>query len=286
MTTSSTHDADGNPHQLSDGAALPATGLGTYPLAGEDGIRAMVSALEVGYRYLDSAVNYGNEAEVGEALRRSGLPREQVQVATKIPGRFHSERLARTSLEDSARALGVDQIDVALIHWPNPSQDLYPQAWRALVAAQRDGLVRTIGVSNFTQAHLERVIDDTGVVPALNQVELHPRFPQAQMREVHARLGILTQAWSPLGKSTAPFDEPAVVAPATTYGVTPAQVVLRWHRHLGTMPVPKSASTERQRANLHLPDFTLTDKEMAAISALARDDGRRFGGDPDTHEEM
>ncbi|MDQ2758209.1 MAG: aldo/keto reductase [Actinomycetota bacterium] len=283
MTTST---ADGDLHHLSDGVTLPATGLGTYPLAGEDGIRAMVSALEVGYRYLDSAVNYGNEGEVGEALRRSGLPRDQVQVATKIPGRLHAEALARTSLEDSARALGVEQIDVALIHWPNPSQDLYPEAWRALVAAQRDGLVRTIGVSNFTQAHLERVIADSGVVPALNQVELHPRFPQARMREVHARLGILTQAWSPLGKSTAPFDEPAVACAAVSYGVTPAQVVLRWHRQLGTMPVPKSASRERQRANLHLPDFTLTDDEMAAISALASDDGRRFGGDPDTHEEM
>ncbi len=286
MTTSPTRSPDGDPHQLSDGAVLPATGFGTYPLAGEDGISALLSALEVGYRYLDSAVNYGNEAEVGEAVRRSGLPRDQVQIATKIPGRFHAGHLARASLEDSARALGVEQIDVALIHWPNPSQDLYPQAWRALVAAQRDGLVRTIGVSNFTEEHLQRVIDDTGVVPALNQVELHPRFPQAELREVHARLGILTQAWSPLGKSTAPFDEPAVAAAATSYGVTPAQVVLRWHRQLGTMPVPKSASTQRQRANLHLPDFTLTDDEVAAISALASDDGRRFGGDPDTHEEM
>ena len=283
MTTSTTI---GDPHHLTDGANLPATGFGTYPLTGDDGIRALVSALEVGYRYLDSAVNYGNEAEVGEALRRSGLPREQVQLATKIPGRFHAEHLARTSLEDSARALGVEQLDVALIHWPNPSQGLYVQAWQALVAAQRDGLVRTIGVSNFTQEHLHRVIDVTGVVPALNQVELHPRFPQERMCEVHEGLGILTQAWSPLGKSSAPFDEPAVAAAASAYDVTPAQVVLRWHRQLGTMPVPKSASPQRQRANLHLPDFTLTDEEMAAISALASDDGRRFGGDPDTHEEM
>jgi len=284
MTTAPT--GDGSTLHLADGTVLPATGFGTYPLAGEDGIRALVSALEVGYRYLDSAVNYGNEHEVGEAVRRSGLPREDVLLATKVPGRFHAERLARTSLEDSARAMGVEQLDVALIHWPNPGRELYPEAWRALVQAQRDGLVRTIGVSNFTEAHLERVIDDTGVVPALNQVELHPRFPQARMREVHERLGILTQAWSPLGKSTAPFDEPAVAAAATAYGVTPAQVVLRWHHQLGSMPIPKSASPERQRANLHLPDFTLTGAEMTAISALASADGRRFGGDPDTHEEM
>ena len=280
-----THPA-GDPHTLRDGTTVPAIGFGTYPLAGEEGTAAMVSALEVGYRYLDSAVNYGNEAEVGEALRRCGLPREQVQVATKIPGRFHAEDQARRSLEDSARALGLEQLDVALIHWPNPSQDLYPQAWRALVRAQQDGLVRTIGVSNFTPTHLRRVVDDTGVVPALNQVELHPRFPQEELRRVHAELGILTQAWSPLGKTLAPFDEEAVTAPAQRYGVSPGQVVLRWHLQLGTMPIPKSASPQRQRDNLDVLGFALTDDEVSAISALAREDGRRFGGDPDTHEEM
>lgn len=273
-------------HTLNDGATLPAVGFGTYPLKGEEGIAAMVSALEVGYRYLDTAVNYENETEVGEALRRSGLPREDVQLATKIPGRFHATDLALQSLRDSARRLGVEQLDVAVIHWPNPSQDLYPQAWRALVRARQDGLVRTIGVSNFTAAHLERVIDDSGVVPALNQVELHPLFPQDAMRAVHAEHGILTQAWSPLGKRSAPLGEPSVVAAAEAHGVTPGQVILRWHLQLGSMPLPKSGTTERQRQNLDVLGFVLTDDEMAAVATLARPDGRLFGGDPDTHEEM
>jgi 2,5-diketo-D-gluconate reductase A len=277
---------DTTAHLLNDGVTLPGIGFGTYPLTGEDGTRAMVSALENGYRYLDSAVNYQNEDEVGEALRRSGLPRDEVRLATKVPGRFHARDLALRSLRDSAKRLGVERIDVALIHWPNPSRGLYREAWRALVQARSEGLVTTIGVSNFTEQHLRQVIDDTGVTPAVNQVELHPYFPQTGMRSVHEQLGILTQAWSPLGKSPSPFDEPPVAAAARAHDASPAQVVLRWHVQLGTMPLPKSASPQRQRDNLDLEGFVLTDGEVAAISGLARQDGRRFGGDPDTHEEM
>jgi 2,5-diketo-D-gluconate reductase A len=273
-------------HLLDDGETLPAIGFGTYPLTGEDGTRAMVRALENGYRYLDSAVNYGNEEEVGEALRRSGLPREDVRLATKVPGRFHATDQALQSLRDAAKRFGVERIDVALIHWPNPSRGLYGEAWRALVAAQRDGLVAAIGVSNFTEQQLRHVIDDSGVTPAVNQVELHPYFPQAELRAVHQELGILTQAWSPLGKRPSPFGEAPVTDAARAHGVSPAQVVLRWHLQLGTMPLPKSAHPERQRENLDLDGFELTDDEVAAITALGREDGRRFGGDPDTHEEM
>jgi diketogulonate reductase-like aldo/keto reductase len=271
---------------LNDGTTLPRIGFGTYPLRGEDGIEAMVSALSIGYRHLDSAVNYENEAEVGEALRRSGVPREEVVVATKIPGRFHAKDLAVQSLRDSAQRLGLEQIDLALIHWPNPSRDLYSQAWQALVEAQQEGLVRSIGVSNFTETHLHRIIDETGVTPAVNQVELHPYFPQEQMRQVHRELGILTQAWSPMGKRNAPFAEPAVAEAAAAHGVTPGQVVLRWHVQLGSMPLPKSATPERQRANLDVFGFELSDEQVATITALGRPDGRLFGGDPDTHEEM
>jgi 2,5-diketo-D-gluconate reductase A len=265
---------------------VPAIGFGTYPLRGEDGVRAMTSALENGYRYLDSAVNYENEEEVGEALRRSGCAREEVQVATKIPGRFHARDLATRSIEDSLRRMGLDHLDVCLIHWPNPSVGRYADAWQALVDAQQRGLVTAIGVSNFTEEHLNRVIDATGVAPAVNQVELYPLFPQAEMREVHRRLGILTQSWSPLGKEAAPFDAAPVAAAAHRTGATPAQVILRWHLELGAMPLPKSADPERQRANLAAADIELTPDEVAAISALGREDGRRFGGDPDTHEEM
>ncbi len=273
-------------HRLGSGVTLPAVGFGTYPLRGEDGIRAMTSALECGYRYLDSAVNYGNEEEVGEAVRRSGLPREEVLVATKVPGRFHARDLATASIEDSLRRLRLDHLDVCLIHWPNPSVGLYLEAWQALVRARERGLVTTIGVSNFTEEHLARVVDATGVVPELNQVELYPLFPQAAMRAVHERLGILTQSWSPLGKDAAPFDAEPVRAAAARTGGTAAQVILRWHLELGAMPLPKSASPERQRENLAAADLALTTEEVEAISALGRPDGRRFGGDPDTHEEM
>ncbi|HEV7148183.1 MAG TPA: aldo/keto reductase [Pedococcus sp.] len=277
---------DTTAYLLNDGSSVPGIGFGTYPLRGEEGITAIVSALEAGYRYLDTAVNYENEEEVGEALRRSGLPRDEVRVATKIPGRFHARSLALQSLRDSADRLGLDRIDVGLIHWPNPSRGLYLQAWEALLEAQREGLVATVGVSNFTEQHLQRVIDETGVTPALNQIELHPYFPQPQMRAVHERLGIRTQAWSPLGKRQAPFDEPPIANAAASHGVSPGQVILRWHVELGSMPLPKSATPQRQRANLDVTGFQLSAAEVEAISALGRPDGRLFGGDPDSHEEM
>lgn len=278
--------AEPTAYTLTDGTTVPAIGFGTYPLRGEDGVSAMVSALENGYRYLDTAVNYDNEHEVGEALRRSGLDRADVRIATKIPGRFHRKDLALQSLRDSAERLGVETIDLGLIHWPNPSRDLYLDAWEALLEAQREGLVTTVGVSNFTEAHLDRVIEATGTTPALNQVELHPYFPQADLRAVHERLGIRTQAWSPLGKRSAPFDEQPVADAAAAHGVSPGQVILRWHVQLGSMPLPKSATPQRQRENLDIHGFELSDEQVAAITALGRPDGRLFGGDPDTHEEM
>lgn len=273
-------------HPLADGTTLPAIGFGTYPMRGRECVGAVASALQAGYRLLDTAVNYGNEAEVGEGLRVSGVPREQVMVTSKLPGRHHAYDDAVASVEESLRTLGLDRIDLHLIHWPNPSVDQYAEAWRALVDCRERGLVRSIGVSNFTETHLTRVIEETGVVPVVNQVELHPWFPQAEMREVHERLGILTESWSPLGKREAPFREPAVTGPAERLGVSPAQVVLRWQLQLGAVPVPKSATPERQRANLDVLGFALTDEEVAAITALGRPDGRLFDGDPDVHEEM
>ncbi|GAB3581523.1 aldo/keto reductase [Calidifontibacter terrae] len=265
---------------------FPAIGFGTYPLRDEEGIEAMVSALEVGYRYLDTAVNYENEREVGEALRRSGVSRDEVQIATKIPGRFHHKDLALQSLRDSARRLGVERIDIGLIHWPNPSVDLYVEAWQALIEAQREGLVETIGVSNFTAEHLSRIVDETGVRPAVNQLEIHPYFPQQEMLEINGSYNIHTQAWSPLGKRAMPHQEQAVVDIARAHDVTPAQVVLRWHIHRGVMPLPKSATSSRQRENLEVLGFELTAAEIAAVTALGKPDGRLFGGDPNTHEEQ
>lgn len=272
--------------QLNDSTTVPDIGFGTYPLTGDEGVQAMVSALQTGYRLLDSAVNYENETEVGEAVRRSGVDPDEIRVTTKIPGRFHAYDLALQSLRDSAERLGRDSLDIALIHWPNPSQDLYAEAWRALVAAREQGLVRTIGVSNFTQEHLRRIIDETGVTPAINQIEVHPYFPQSKMVQIDGELGILTQAWSPMGKRNAPFEEAPVADAARAHGVTPSQVILRWHLQRGVMPLPKSATPSRQAENLDVFGFELSEDEMLAITGLGRPDGRLFGGDPDTHEEM
>ena len=273
-------------YTLNDNSTLPAIGFGTYPLKGDDGIDAVLSALQVGYRLLDTAVNYENETEVGEALRRSGIAREDVQVASKLPGRDHAYDDAVASVHGSLERLGLAYLDLHLIHWPNPGVDKYVEAWQALVDLQKQGLLRAIGVSSFTETHLTRIIDATGVVPVVNQVELHPRFPQEEMRRVHERLGIRTEAWSPMGKRRAPLDEPSVIGAGERLGVTPGQVILRWHVQLGSLPIPKSVNPERQRQNLDLFDVELTDDEMDAISALAEPDGRLFGGDPDTHEEM
>ncbi|WP_370890310.1 aldo/keto reductase [Janibacter sp. GXQ6167] len=267
-----------------DGIAVPAIGFGTYPLRGDDGVTAIASALEVGYRFLDTAVNYRNEREVAEAIRASGVPREEVFIQTKIPGRDH--RSSRRSLEASLTIMGLDYLDSVLIHWPNPSQDAYVTAWEGLIDAREAGLVRTIGVSNFAAHHLDAITEATEVTPAWNQIEIHPLFPQAEQLADNAERGITTQAWSPLGKTSAPFDEPAVADAAATHDVSPAQVILRWHLQRGVIPLPKSTSAERQRSNLDVFGFELSADEVAAITALGRADGRLFDGDPDTHEEM
>lgn len=277
-------------HILNDGHAIPALGFGTYPLRGDEGYRAIRAALDAGYRLIDSAVNYDNEGVVGRAIRdflkESGTPREDVTVQTKLPGRYHATADAIESGQESLARLGLEQIDVLLIHWPNPITGKFREAWRGLLELQAAGTARSVGVSNFTPAYLEAIISDTGVTPAVNQVELHPYFAQAALREEHARLGIVTQSWSPLGKRNAPYGEPAVADAAAAHGVTPAQVILRWHVQLGAVPLPKSATPSRQAENLDVFGFELSDAEFAAIAALTRADGRLFDGDPDHHEEM
>jgi diketogulonate reductase-like aldo/keto reductase len=277
-------------YTLHDGTTLPAIGFGTYPMRGAEGVEAIGSALDAGYRLLDTAVNYENETEVGEALRgwlaSSGHARDQVQVTSKIPGRHHAYDQAIASTKESLHRLGLDHLDLHLIHWPIPSRDLYVEAWQALIELQKQGLVKAIGVSNFTEAHLRRIIAETGVTPVVNQIELHPLFPQEQMRAVHAELGIQTEAWSPMGKRQAQYDAAPVRAAAERLGVTPGQVILRWHVELGSIPIPKSATPSRQVENLSIFDFSLTADEVTAITGLGRPDGRLFGGDPDTHEEL
>jgi diketogulonate reductase-like aldo/keto reductase len=273
-------------YRLNDGTTIPAIGFGTYPMKGEECVEGVLSALEAGYRLIDTAVSYRNEEEVGEAIRSSSVPRAEIVLTSKLPGRHHAYDDARTSVLESLERLGLDHIDLHLIHWPNPRVGRYPEAWRALVDLREEGIVRSIGVSNFAEAQLTRVIQESGVTPAVNQIELHPYFPQPEMRAVNARLGIRTESWSPLGKRQAPFGEPPVAAAAEAHGVTAGQVILRWQVQLGCVPIPKSATPERQRQNLDVFGFELTDAEMDAITALGRPDGRLFGGDPETHEEM
>jgi len=273
-------------YTLNDGTTLPAIGFGTAGLRGEDAVTATTSALEAGYRLIDTAVNYENESEIGEALRRSGVARDEVLVTSKIPGRDHRYDDAIASTKGSLERLGLDHLDLHLIHWPNPSRDQYVDAWRALVDLREQGLVRSIGVSNFTAEHLDRIIDATGVAPAVNQIELHPLFPQPEMQRVNEERGVITESWSPLGKRQAPLDEAPVRAAAEVHGVTPGQVILRWQVQQGNLPIPKSATPSRQRENLDVFGFELDDAEMEAITALGRSDGRLFDGDPDSHEEM
>lgn len=273
-------------YELNDGHRLPVIGFGTYPLRGDAGVAAMVGALDAGYRLLDSAVNYENEVEVGEAVRASGLDRDEILVTTKVPGRFHARELAVRSVEDSLTRMQLDVLDLVLIHWPNPSRDLYVEAWEGLIECRSRGLVRSIGVSNFTEAHLDRIISATGVTPAVNQVEVHPRFPQTELIQAHARLGIVTEAWSPLGKGSVDLTAGPIAQAAAAHGATPGQVVLRWHLQRGVLPLPKSESPERQRQNLDLFGLTLSPDELDAITAMGVDSGRRFDGDPNVHEEM
>ena len=269
---------------LNDGTAFPELGLGTYNLRGEEGVTAIVSAIEAGYRLLDTAVNYENEHEVGEAVRRSGIDRDELIVTSKIPGRHHGFQQSIDSIQGSLGMLGLDRIDLQLIHWPNPSVGKYLDTWRGMIEARDRGLVRSIGVSNFTEAMLTELIEETGVVPAVNQVELHPYFPQTALRAFHAEHGIRTESWSPLARRSELLNEQLLQELAVVHDVTPTQLVLRWHVQLGSTPIPKSADPDRQRENADVFGFALTDDEVAAISGLER--GRLWDGDPDTHEEM
>jgi 2,5-diketo-D-gluconate reductase A len=268
-------------YTLNDGTTLPALGLGTWPMSDQEAERAVAGALETGYRLVDTATNYRNEAGVGLGVARSGVPREEVVVTTKLPGRHHGYEETLASFEDSRRRLGLEYVDLYLIHWPLPRVDKYVDSWRAMIKLREVGLVRSIGVSNFTAEHLQRLEKETGVLPAVNQIELHPLFPQDELRAFHAAKGILTESWTPLGRGLS--DDPAVIAVAGALGVTPGQVVLRWHTQLGAVPIPKSSDPGRQRENLDVFGFELDPDQLRAVADRTH---RRLGGDPERHEEF
>jgi 2,5-diketo-D-gluconate reductase A len=270
---------------LNDGLVIPQIGLGTYTLTGDEGEAALVGGIAAGYRLLDSAHRYNNEEQVGRAVRESGVSRDDLVITTKLPGDAHGFDEAMMAFDTSARLLGLDVVDLFLIHWPNPSVNRFVDAWQAMIELRDEGRIRSIGVSNFTPEFLYRLRDETGVVPSVNQVELHPYFGQAELRAVHAELGIRTQSWSPIGRAGELLGEAPIVAAAEAHGVTPSQAVLRWHIQLGSIPLPKSGDAARQRENLDVFGFELSDEEMLAISSLER--GRlRAEADPNTHEEF
>jgi 2,5-diketo-D-gluconate reductase A len=259
---------------LRHGATVPVLGLGTWPMDDATAERVVPVAVELGYRLFDTAENYRNERGVGAGLRAAGVPRDHLFVTTKFNARWHGRDLARQALEGSLDRLGVDYVDLLLIHWPNPGQGRYVEAWQGLLDLRATGRVRAAGVSNFTPAHLDRLLAETGELPELNQIQLCPTAGREVPLAYHREHGIVTQSWSPLGRADAGLlGAQAVLRAAERHGRTPAQVVLRWHVQQGLSTVPKSSDPQRLAQNIDIFDFALTDDEMHAISALDRGEG-------------
>ena len=268
--------------QMNDGRSIPVIGFGVWQVPDDIVVDATLKALEVGYRHIDTAYLYYNERGVGEALQRSGLDRDDVFVTTKVWNTDQGYDETLSAFDKSTGLLGIDEVDLYLIHWPTPGRDLYLDSWRALIRLREEGRARSIGVSNFHESHLRRIIDETGVIPAINQIELHPWLPQNHLRDVDARLGIKTEAWSPLGSGRL-IDDPVIAEVAAKHGKSSAQVMVRWSLQLGNIVLPKSITPERIEQNIDVFDFQLDDADMAAIASL--ESGRRTGPNPDEFNE-
>jgi 2,5-diketo-D-gluconate reductase A len=265
--------------KLTNGALIPRLGLGTWPMSDKEAEAAVAQAAEAGYRLFDTAYAYGNEEGVGRGLRASGVPREELFVTTKLNGEWHGYQAAQEAFQASADRLGLDYVDMYLIHWPLPQQDAYVEAWKGLAKLLEDGRVRAIGLSNFKPSHIDRVLADTGVVPDVNQIELNPAVTRDATRAYDEAHGIVTQSWSPIGRGGDLLHETVITRLADRYGKTPAQIVLRWHMELGLITVPKTANPERMKENIDIFDFALTPEEVGEISGL--DQGESAATDSD-----
>jgi 2,5-diketo-D-gluconate reductase A len=266
---------------LNDGNSIPQVGLGVFQTPPDDTERAVSTAFEAGYRHIDTAAAYRNERGVGAAIANSGLAREDVYITTKLWNADQGYDSTLKAFDASMARLGIDYLDLYLIHWPMPSKNTFVDTFKAFSHLRDQGRIRSIGVSNFEPEHLRILVDATGIVPAVNQVELHPLFQQEELRETHAQLGVATEAWAPLGQG-ALLDNPTVTAVAERHDKTPAQVLIRWHMQLGNIVIPKSVTPERIVSNFDVFDLELSDQDMASISSLG--DGTRLGPDPRTFD--
>ena len=269
-----------------DGKIIPQIGFGTYKLNGVSGVHAIVRALNQGYRLLDTAYNYEDEGTVGKAIEQSHVSRDQIIVTSKLPGRYQDYNATMIAIQESIYRLNVEYIDLYLIHWPNPRQGKFVEAWRAMIDAQSAGLIKSIGVCNFLPEHIETLEQETGVLPSVNQIELHPYFNQEDMISYHNDKGIITQAWSPLGRASEVINDKDIEAIATKYDKTIPQVILRWHIQKGVVPIPKATSVARQIQNKEVFDFTLEHEDIEKINTLTQKDGRLKGQDPAVYEEF
>lgn len=267
---------------LNNDVRIPQLGFGVWQVSDDEVGPAVRTAIEAGYRSIDTAAAYGNETGVGRAIADSGVPREELFVTTKLWNGDHGGDAALRAFDASLDKLGLDQVDLYLIHWPLPAKDAYVETWKSLEKLYAEGRARSIGVSNFQPAHLRRLLDETGIVPAVNQIELHPYLQQPALRDFHAEHGIATEAWSPLAKGGVLLKDETIVALADKHGRTPAQIVLRWHLQLGDVAIPKSVTPARVRENIDVFGFELDAGDLAAIGRLDR--GERTGPDPDTFD--
>ena len=265
--------------KLNNGVEIPQVGFGVFQVAPDEVVEPVRTAIESGYRLIDTAAAYRNEKGVGRAIAEAGVPREELFITTKLWNSEQGYDKALKAFDTSLSKLGLEQVDLYLIHWPIPKRDTYVETWKALEKVYADGRARAIGVSNFTERHLTRLFDETEIVPAVNQVELHPRLPQEQLRAFHAQHQIVTEAWSPIGQGKGLLEDPTLVALAETKGTSPAQVVLRWHVQLGNVAIPKSVTPSRIKDNLDVFGFELDDADMAKLAGLAT--GERVGPDPE-----
>jgi diketogulonate reductase-like aldo/keto reductase len=270
------------PIVLNNGVEMPQLGFGVWQVPDDEAERAVATALEAGYRSIDTAAIYGNEEGTGRAVAASGIPREEVFVTTKLWNSDQGYDSALRAFDTSLGKLGLEYVDLYLIHWPTPARGKFVDTYKALEKLHAEGRVRAIGVSNFLPEHLEHLIAEASVIPAVNQIELHPHLQQHAAREYHAEQGIATEAWSPLGQGKGLLEVPAIVAIGQKHNRTPAQVVLRWHLQLGNIVIPKSVTPSRIRENIEVFDFSLDTEDLAAISALNED--RRLGPDPATFD--